>query len=263
MKRLISFAVALTVIPVGAQIAASQESGAPPGPSATELSASVTRLGLAARNHARRLGLRPPRPARPAEQIDALVAQERDLRSVVDFLAARRELRRPVDERPLPRTRAAGGGLASRVVAARARAARLSVRLGLTRPAPVVLASTEEGLREQMRRWRGIAAWLAGRTERLRPAERPIEQRIPHYEAFMCIARHESGARWDIATGNGYYGGLQMDRGFQQTYAPDLYRTKGTANNWTAEEQLLAAGRAVSTRGFTPWPNTARMCGLL
>jgi hypothetical protein len=86
---------------------------------------------------------------------------------------------------------------------------------------------------------------------------------VPHYDEFMCIAGHESGARWDVSTGNGYYGGLQMDRTFQRTYAPGLYRSKGTADNWTAEEQIRAAARAVAARGFTPWPNTARMCGLL
>ena len=54
-----------------------------------------------------------------------------------------------------------------------------------------------------------------------------------------------------------------MDRGFQQTYAPDLYESKGTADNWTQEEQMRAAARAVESRGFAPWPTTARMCGLL
>ena len=88
-------------------------------------------------------------------------------------------------------------------------------------------------------------------------------KRQPHYEAFACIAEHESGGRWDISTGNGYYGGLQMDRGFQRTYAPRLYARKGTADNWTKEEQIRAAGRAVRSRGFTPWSTTARTCGVL
>jgi resuscitation-promoting factor RpfA len=82
----------------------------------------------------------------------------------------------------------------------------------------------------------------------------------------MCIASHEAGPEhggWRANTGNGYYGGLQMDRSFQQAYAPDLYRAKGTADNWSPEEQIRAAARAVRARGFTPWPNTARMCGLL
>jgi hypothetical protein len=99
-------------------------------------------------------------------------------------------------------------------------------------------------------------------SERRRPAERPLSQRVAYYEELICIAEHESGGRWDIATGNGYYGGLQMDRQFQQTYAPRLYRRKGTADNWTREEQLRAAARAVRARGFSPWPTTARICGL-
>ena len=86
---------------------------------------------------------------------------------------------------------------------------------------------------------------------------------MPHYDAWMCIAQHESHATWDVATGNGYYGGLQMDRQFQQAYGPELYRAKGTADNWTAEEQMLTAEKALAGRGFSPWPNTARMCGLL
>ena len=43
-----------------------------------------------------------------------------------------------------------------------------------------------------------------------------------------------------------------MDREFQQTYAPELYRAKGTADHWTAEEQMLTAERALPGRGFTP-----------
>jgi hypothetical protein len=105
--------------------------------------------------------------------------------------------------------------------------------------------------------------------ERARPADppppdtRPLSARVPHYAALTCIAEHESGGRWDISTGNGYYGGLQMDRQFQRTYAPRLYARKGTADHWTREEQMRAAARAVRSRGFTPWPTTARICGLL
>lgn len=80
---------------------------------------------------------------------------------------------------------------------------------------------------------------------------------------FLCIAGHESRWTWTISTGNGYYGGLQMDRDFQATYGPELYRTKGTADHWTEDEQIAVASRAVPRRGFHPWPNTARMCGLL
>ena len=40
-------------------------------------------------------------------------------------------------------------------------------------------------------------------------------------------------------------------------------RTKGTADHWSPLEQIWTAERAVHTSGFWPWPNTARICGLI
>ena len=54
-----------------------------------------------------------------------------------------------------------------------------------------------------------------------------------------------------------------MDLGFQQIYARNLLRTKGTADHWTPLEQIWTAEKAVRSRGFYPWPNTARDCGLI
>jgi hypothetical protein len=69
---------------------------------------------------------------------------------------------------------------------------------------------------------------------------------------------------WRTQTGNGYYGGLQMDLSFQRLYGGHLLRRKGTADKWTRLEQMWVAERALrSGRGFFPWPNTARACGLL
>ena len=78
---------------------------------------------------------------------------------------------------------------------------------------------------------------------------------------FACIHRHEGA--WDANTGNGYFGGLQMDRPFMRRYGARLYRMRGTADRWTPAEQIRAAIRAYRERGFEPWPNTARACGLL
>jgi hypothetical protein len=45
--------------------------------------------------------------------------------------------------------------------------------------------------------------------------------------------------------------------------ARDLLR-RGWANNWSPLEQMWVAERAYrSGRGFYPWPNTARYCGLI
>lgn len=80
--------------------------------------------------------------------------------------------------------------------------------------------------------------------------------------AFTCIHRFEGA--WNANTGNGYYGGLQMDIGFQSTYGSDFMSKWGTADNWPIWAQLQAAARAYSSgRGFNPWPNTARACGLI
>lgn len=84
----------------------------------------------------------------------------------------------------------------------------------------------------------------------------------PRKRAWLCIQRHEGP--WNANTGNGYYGGLQMDLTFQRMYGPELLRRKGTANRWTPIEQIWVAERAYrSGRGFRPWPNTARYCGVL
>jgi hypothetical protein len=81
-------------------------------------------------------------------------------------------------------------------------------------------------------------------------------------DAFMCIHRYEGA--WNARTGNGYYGGLQMDLTFQSQYGADFLRLWGTADRWPVWAQLQAAARAYqSGRGFYPWPNTARACGLI
>ena len=105
------------------------------------------------------------------------------------------------------------------------------------------------------------ALWQRRAVQAKRQAHRP-----PHRAEWLCIHRYERhpAQGWQTRTGNGYYGGLQMDLSFQRAYANELLRQKGTANNWTAVEQMWVAERAyVSGRGFHPWPNTARYCGLL
>ncbi|MGD0165977.1 MAG: transglycosylase family protein [Gaiellaceae bacterium] len=85
---------------------------------------------------------------------------------------------------------------------------------------------------------------------------------VPHKAQWLCIHRGEGS--WNAHTGNGYYGGLQMDLTFQRTYGGFLLHRNGTADRWSPYEQMWIAERAFrSGRGFRPWPNTARACGLL
>jgi hypothetical protein len=107
----------------------------------------------------------------------------------------------------------------------------------------------------------GYRHWvLAMWAKRARAARRRAEH-PPHLRAWLCIHRYE--AAWEDRNAP-YYGGLQMDLGFQRTYGARLLRAKGTADHWTPLEQMWVAERAYeSGRGFYPWPNTARYCGLI
>lgn len=81
------------------------------------------------------------------------------------------------------------------------------------------------------------------------------------YDKWACI-HHYEGA-WNSNTGNGFYGGLQMDLAFQSLYGAEFLARWGTADKWPVWAQITAAERAYDGRGFSPWPNTARACGLL
>jgi hypothetical protein len=84
--------------------------------------------------------------------------------------------------------------------------------------------------------------------------------RTPRWSDWMCIHSHE--AAWNDPNAP-YWGGLQMDMGFQRAYGPDMVLRYGTANRWPIAAQVAVAERAYHRRGFEPWPNTARACGLL
>jgi Transglycosylase-like domain len=99
---------------------------------------------------------------------------------------------------------------------------------------------------------------LRGHTRHLQ-ALRSQSHRL--YEKWRCIHEHEGA--WNANTGNGYYGGLQMDWSFMRAYGPEFLTRWGTADRWPVWAQLQVAERAYAVRGFGPWPNTARMCGLL
>ena len=101
-----------------------------------------------------------------------------------------------------------------------------------------------------LRYWRGQARQV-----------RRLAFRPPHKSGWLCIHRYEGGWGDD---GDPYWGGLQMDRGFMLTYAPRVLLRRGWANRWTPLQQMWVAERAHrSGRGYWPWPNTARFCGLI
>jgi hypothetical protein len=82
----------------------------------------------------------------------------------------------------------------------------------------------------------------------------------PHKRAWLCIHRYEGSWR---DSGDPYWGGLQMDRGFMAHYAPSYLLRRGFADRWSPLEQMWVAERAFRHGGFYSWPNTARICGLI
>ncbi|MDT5185387.1 MAG: resuscitation-promoting factor RpfE [Mycobacterium sp.] len=67
-----------------------------------------------------------------------------------------------------------------------------------------------------------------------------------------AVAACESGGNWGIATGNGYYGGLQFTMG--------TWRANGGAGSphkASREEQIRVAENVLRTQGIKAWP----VCG--
>lgn len=67
-----------------------------------------------------------------------------------------------------------------------------------------------------------------------------------------AVAACESGGNWSIATGNGYYGGLQFTMGTWQANGGS-----GSPSQASREEQIRVAENVLHTQGIKAWP----VCG--
>ncbi len=65
------------------------------------------------------------------------------------------------------------------------------------------------------------------------------------------IATCESGGRWNINTGNGYYGGLQFNNATWLSVNGDDFAPR--ADLATRAEQITVANRLYAKRGLQPW----------
>jgi hypothetical protein len=112
----------------------------------------------------------------------------------------------------------------------------------------------------------GYRRWVRDLWRRRATRTRRLAQNPPHRGAWLCLHQYERHptSGWRTNTGNGFYGGLQMDLTFMRLYGARLLRLKGTADRWTPLEQMWVGERALRAgRGFYPWPNAARACGLI
>ena len=83
---------------------------------------------------------------------------------------------------------------------------------------------------------------------------------VAAYGIWDRLAACESTSRWHIATGNGYYGGLQFDRRTWLDYGGGDYASR--ADFASREEQIDIAQRVRAVRGYQPWPACSRRLGL-
>jgi hypothetical protein len=67
-----------------------------------------------------------------------------------------------------------------------------------------------------------------------------------------AVAACESGGNWSIATGNGYYGGLQFTMGTWRANGGS-----GSPQQASREEQIRVAENVLRSQGIGAWP----VCG--
>ena len=90
---------------------------------------------------------------------------------------------------------------------------------------------------------------------------RALHRRAGVYAALICIHRGE-GAWSAYSPAGPYFGGLQMNRGFELAYGSDFVRRFGDAQHWKPGLQVAVGYRAVRHVGYSPWPATRLACGV-
>ncbi|MER6347416.1 transglycosylase family protein [Streptomyces sp. NPDC001595] len=97
------------------------------------------------------------------------------------------------------------------------------------------------------------------------PAPGPPAARVPYDCAddqwpWGCVAECESGGRWDINTGNGFYGGLQFWQPTWVAFGGTKYAAR--ADLATRAEQIAVAQEVVAVQGWSAWPVCSKRYGL-
>jgi resuscitation-promoting factor RpfA len=78
----------------------------------------------------------------------------------------------------------------------------------------------------------------------------------PKASKWERIAQCESGGNWNIATGNGYYGGLQ--------FSPRTWKAfggTGMPHRASKGQQIAVAERILAKQGWKAWPACSKKLG--
>ncbi|MGQ0467327.1 MAG: transglycosylase family protein [Sporichthyaceae bacterium] len=79
-------------------------------------------------------------------------------------------------------------------------------------------------------------------------------------ETWERLAHCESSGRWDVNTGNGYYGGLQFSPGTWKAFGGRKYAKR--ADLATKPQQIEIAEKVLKVQGWRAWPACSRKLGL-
>ena len=90
-------------------------------------------------------------------------------------------------------------------------------------------------------------------------SKKPLWRTLERWDDWMCIHGHE-GADDDRPAPRRPADELRIHGGLRRRF---LLRRYGTADRWPPAAQVAVAERAFRARGFSPWPKTARACGVL
>ncbi|MFG2994417.1 transglycosylase family protein [Streptomyces sp. NPDC048257] len=75
-----------------------------------------------------------------------------------------------------------------------------------------------------------------------------------------CVADCESGGRWAVNTGNGFYGGLQFWQPTWEEYGGPAFAKR--ADLATRGQQIRVAQDVLGTQGWNAWPVCSKRYGL-
>jgi len=103
----------------------------------------------------------------------------------------------------------------------------------------------------------GVAAvGVAGTAALLGPASAAHASSGVNWDA---VAQCESGGNWGISNGNGFYGGLQFNRGTWRANGGGRYAS--TANRASRTQQIAIAEKVLHGSGIGAWPACGRKAG--
>jgi resuscitation-promoting factor RpfE len=107
--------------------------------------------------------------------------------------------------------------------------------------------------------WEGIGEAGVVPAEPIAEAAAPVDPAPPaptravkHSVNWDAVAKCESGGNWAIATGNGYYGGLQFSMGTWRANGGS-----GSPSQASRDEQIRVAENVLRSQGIGAWP----VCG--